>query len=236
MLKSTSRNPRPSWCSPPVRLCALLFALFATACSTTMPTGVGPFPKTIDVSDDGYFVCDRGAKTGGGCVDVTDYDAGRRNLLQHTLLSIATDECYQFKMRLYGWSRFGILSGGISHAMSAASAVLPHKATSRAIAAGGSASAAIGGDIDGYFRESKLAVALAGIELARTRVFFQIKEKHDARIDEYPVSRAFNDAVRYHAVCNLPDGLDEASGAVEDATERAAQPREAAKPKEQDDE
>lgn len=196
--------------------------LLTSACSTTMPVGVGAFPKTIDVVDGKYVVCNRG--DAAGCVDVTDYDVAERNMLQHTLLSIATDECHRFKMDLYGWSRVGIFSGGFSHVLSAVSAVLPHKATSRAVAGGGAVSAAIGGDIDGYFRESKLGVALAGIELARTRVFFQIKEKHATGTDKYPVSRAFNDAVRYHAVCTLPNGLDEAGGAVEDATERAANP------------
>ena len=206
----------------PLRYPILVAALLTTACSTTMPIGVGPFPKTIDAANGKYLVCDRGSTA--GCVDVTDYDVEQRNLLQHTLLSIATDECHQFKTNLYGWSRVGIFSGGVSHMLSAVSAVLPHKATSRAVAGGGAVSAAIGGDIDGYFRESKLAVALAGIELARTRVFYQIKEKYDTDTVKYPVSRAFNDAVRYHVVCTLPNGLDEAGGAVEDATERAAKP------------
>ena len=93
-----------------------------------MPVGVGPFPKTIDAAADKYLVCDRGSAT--GCVDVTNYDKKQRNLLQHTLLSIATDQCHQFKTDLYGWSRVGIFSGGVSHLLSAVSAVLPHKGPS----------------------------------------------------------------------------------------------------------
>jgi len=199
---------------------AVLTALLG--CSSTMPTGVGQFPKSLDVVAGKYRLCDRSDTASTNCTDVTNYTVAQRNLMQHTLLAIATDRCHDFKNTLYSWTRVGIFSGGASHLLSAVAAVLPHKPTSRAVAGGGAVSAAVGGDIDAYFRESKLAVAVAGIELARTSIFYQIKEKYAADLKNYPVSRAFNDALRYHGVCNLADGLDAAGGAVEDATERAA--------------
>ena len=218
-------SPAYAW----LRTFALLFWIAClTGCMSSMPVGVGPFPKTIDIADGRSVVCDRAGKerTGRGvnrqCEDVTDYTEGQRNRLQHVLLGIATDECQDFKGRVYGWTRFGIASGGISHLMAGASAVSTHIPTSQLMAGVGSLSTAIGGDVGAYFRESKLAVALGGIEIARTRIFRQIKDKKGASLVDYPVSRAFNDALRYHGVCTLPEGISESASAVEEAITRAA--------------
>ena len=207
----------------------LLLVSSLTGCMSSMPVGVGAFPKTIDIADGRSVVCDRAAKertridTGSSqCEDVTEYTVGQRNQLQHALLGIATQECQDFKSRLYGWTRSGIATGGVSHLMTGASAVATHAPTSQLMAGVGTFSAAIGADIDSYFRESKLAVALGGIEIARTRIFRQIKDKKGASLLDYPVSRAFNDALRYHGVCTLPEGISESASAVEDAIARAA--------------
>ena len=40
----------------------------------------------------------------------------------------------------------------------------------------------LAGDLDGYFRETKLTIALAGVELARPRIFKQI---HWSRTDDF---------------------------------------------------
>ena len=43
---------------------------------------------------------------------------------------------------------------------------------------------------------------------------------------DYPVGRAINDALRYHGVCTLADGLSEAGGAVEAATNQSPSAKE----------
>ena len=194
--------------------------MIISACQSSMPIGVGPFPKYLDIKEETLELCDRDSDD--NCADVTSYDKEKRNLLQHTLLSIATAECHNFKMKLYGWTRVGIFSGAISHISGAAATVTGHDVASRALSGLGSASGGIGSDIDGYFRQSRISIALAGIELERTRIFKQMADKQDSSTENYPVSRAVHDVLRYHQVCNLPDGLGASSDAVEDATEEAA--------------
>ena len=63
--------------------------------------------------------------------------------------------------------------------------------------------------------------ALNGIEIARTNIFRQILGRQDDNLLEYSVSRAVNDAIRYHNVCNLEEGRIEASSALSDAVEEA---------------
>ena len=59
-----------------------------------------------------------------------------------------------------------------------------------------------------------LQTTLLGIELARSRIFRQIHDQRQADLIDYPVSRAVNDAIRYHGVCNLEEGDAEASKAT----------------------
>lgn len=184
-----------------------------------MPIGVGTFPKHLKVNGGRIELCD--LESAANCEDVTGLNRLQRNELQHALLTMATAECHEFKMKLYGWTRVGIFSGAISHLSSAAATVTGHDVTSRALSGIGSASGGIGSDLDGYFRQSRLSIALSGIELERTRIFKQIDGKRDTSVEEYPVSRAVNDALRYHQVCNLPDGISASGDAVEDATEDA---------------
>ena len=186
-----------------------------------MPIGVPPFPKVMALDDAAIRLCDRAQTSGvaADCLDLADYsEKERRNQLQHSLLAIATDVCHAYKMRLYGWTRFGLFSGAVSHLTGAASAITGHKATSRTLVGIGTATGAIGGDFDSYFRQSRLSIALSGIELGRTRVFKQIAREQRKDIDQYPVAQAVNDALRYHQVCNLPEGLSESASAVESAT------------------
>ena len=226
--RDTSHSRRSPSCAWPGILALLCLVACLTGCMNSMPVGVGAFPKTIDIADGRSVVCDRAVegRTGVGadrrCEDVTDYTEGQRNQLQHVLLGIATQECHDFKSRLYGWTRFGIASGGVAHLMTSASAVSTHVPTSQLMAGVASLSTAVDGDVGAYFRESKLSVALGGIEIARTRIFRQIKDKKGESVLEYPVSRAFNDALRYHGVCTLPEGISESASAVEDAIARAA--------------
>ena len=198
-----------------------VLGMAVSACQNSMPIGVGPFPKHLEVIEGQFKLCD--LESTANCEDVTDYERLNRNMLQHALLTVATAECHDFKMKLYGWTRAGIFSSAISHISSAAATITGHDVASRALSGISSASGGIGSDIDGYFRQSRLSIALNGIELERTRIFKQINEKRETSVEEYPVPRAVNDVLRYHQVCNLPDGLSASGDAVEDATESAAQ-------------
>ncbi len=181
------------------------------------PVGVDPFPLVWTMTNGHAELCDR--ETPGECLDPRLMESARdRNEMQHMLLGTATDRCHEFKRTLYGMTKAGIGFNALSQLSAAASAIVDHDPTSRAAAAAGTAVGAIGGDFDGYFRETKLAIALSGIELARTRIFKSILEDQNKSLEEYPITRAVNDALRYHNVCTLADGLSESAGAVEAAT------------------
>ena len=70
--------------------------------------------------------------------------------------------------------------------------------------------------MDGYLDADKIEIALLGIELARTDIFKKVLESANEDLSEYPVNRAINDAMRYHGVCNLQDGLSTSADAVGD--------------------
>ena len=65
---------------------------------------------------------------------------------------------------------------------------------------------------DGY--ANQLETALLGIEIARTRIFLKILAEQKNNLLDYPLGRAVNDALRYHSVCNLTEGISEASRAL----------------------
>ena len=61
--------------------------------------------------------------------------------------------------------------------------------------------------------------AQLGIELARTRIFRNILNGQGSSLINYPLSRAVNDAMRYHGVCNRSDGASESSRALSNEIE-----------------
>ena len=65
---------------------------------------------------------------------------------------------------------------------------------------------------------------LQGIEIARTRIFQQILGSQGEDLITYPLSRAVNDALRYHAVCNIAEGEAESSRATSEAALTGGEP------------
>ena len=65
---------------------------------------------------------------------------------------------------------------------------------------------------DSYAQD--LESALLGVEIARTRIFKSILKGQQKNLLKYPLSRAVNDAMRYHSVCNLAEGKAESSRAL----------------------
>ena len=213
------------------RTIVLLAALFATFISVTgcalikgppFPVGVKPFPLEIGAVDKKLVLCrSHHLKKGetAKCLDLADYDTPfKRDQLQHALLGMATYKCHIFKMKLYGMTQVGLFADSFADLGSAAATVLSHDFDSAVANAVATVTDSVGGNFDGYFRDSKIELAISGIELARTRIFKQISDEKTKRLEDYPVTRAYNDALRYHNACNLPEGLSVTSGAVKAAT------------------
>lgn len=220
-------------------IAAILVAAMPAGCSTLTPVSVEPFPMQWEIKDGALKFCKSRDDTGGvagnvlhgtfgwgqqgdteKCLDTASISSkASRNDLQHSLLGMATRLCREFRERLYKQTLSPLYlrtTGSLGKA--AAVSLIPHQATADALGAASEVAGTVAGDVDGYFRETKLNIALAGVELARTRVFKQIIRSRREDLVDYPVGRAINDALRYHGVCTLADGLSEAGGAVEAAT------------------
>lgn len=138
-----------------------------------------------------------------------------RNELQHELLGAATQACHRYKNKLYSMTKGGMLFGALSQVSSAASGLLRVERSANIAASAGTVAGGLGGDFDGYFQDSRLEVALSGIELARTRIFKQLRKNRNKPVPDYPVSQAVNDAFRYNNVCAFSEGLRESNEAVQ---------------------
>ena len=134
-----------------------------------------------------------------------------RNELQNSILSVSTSMCSEFKQRLEVSSGGQLLrSEALALLFSAGAALGGSEEIARGLAALAGASTGFGRLIeDGYIND--MEVAQQGIELARSRVFRQINGGQEKNLLEYPLARAVNDALRYHAVCNVAEGKSEAS-------------------------
>ena len=215
------------------RLAALLSAhLLLAACGLLpqppLPVGVKAFPLEIGPVDDKLMLCRSHhleKKEADKCLDLADYATPlKRDQLQHALLGMATYRCHLFKMRLYGMTQVDLLAGSFGDLSSAAATVLSHDFDAAVANAVATVSGSVGTSFESYFRDTKIELAISGIELARTRIFKQISDKKKKPIEDYPVTRAYNDALRYHNVCNLPEGLSATSGAVKEATSAVNRP------------
>ena len=140
-----------------------------------------------------------------------------RNHIQHAILARSTSLCNDFKQDLARHSaRNAFASRTAAHLFTGASTVTKGRHYAKVFTGVGGFSTAIGNDIDAMYGPN-VAIALSGIELARTRIFRQILKHQEHDLVKYPLSRAANDALRYHSVCNLVEGIDESSAAVENA-------------------
>ena len=138
----------------------------------------------------------------------------RRNEVQHTILGLATTKCNRFKQSLAGRARGQLLgSESLALLLSAGAAFAGSERLTKGLAAGAGAMAGFSGLVDDRYT-SELETALLGIEIARTRIFFNILAEQESSLLDYSLSRAVNDAMRYHSVCNLTEGISEASRAL----------------------
>ncbi len=140
-----------------------------------------------------------------------------RNELQNELFGESTSRCNTFKQRLVKRStRYVLGSQSLALLLSASAAVTGGEQVAKSLAAAAGASTAFGGLMEEQFANDN-DVTIAGIELARTKKFKQIIKSRTDDVLDYPVSRAVNDALRYHSVCSLVEGIAESEAAVENA-------------------
>ena len=215
------------------RILLILFFTSMTGCA--VPTAVDPLPYYQYDRQDGSAVgtpelCRLYSRYGfsdGSCgsadwsVRLFNADdlaseelISARNELQHSILSISTSMCGEFKKsletksmrRLLGSETFALL-------LSAGAAWGGSEGIARGLAALAGASTGYGRLIeDGYIND--LETAQQGIEIARSDVFGQILDGQEKNLLEYPLSRAVNDALRYHAVCTISEGKAKASSSL----------------------
>lgn len=221
-----------------VRQCFVALATVAMAAATgctliPAPVAVDPFPMEWVAMNQGLEFCERvrtrpwhlrGRTSPARCIDTGSITTiQERNDLQHRLMGMATQLCLEFRTKLYGETKRPIYLRAAGSLTGVASAsLIPHDMTAEAVESAADVVGSVAGDLDGYFRETKMNIALSGVELARTRMFKQIVRSRQEDLATYPVGRAINDAMRYHGVCTLADGLSESAGAVEAATATAS--------------
>jgi hypothetical protein len=217
-----------------MRLLGLIaFALSLSGC-VSLPTAVEPMPTSEAAFDGEARLCDlllTHELADDNCTPVfadgSDFEevgllTNRRNELTHRLMEISTGLCTDFKNRLSGrtTSRIAGLDAVATWLAAGASAVTG-PGLARGLAGGAAASYATSGILEDRY-VGDIDSALNGIEIERTRIAKQILDKHGRTVQEYPVARAVNDVMRYHAVCNVVDGRNAAQEAMGDAVSRAA--------------
>lgn len=149
----------------------------------------------------------------------SDEYRSRRNELQHTMLSMATTACADYRKKLTSRSEgFRVSTAVIAMVLSAGATVAAETVAVTELAAGATAFNGISQLMEESYTND-LENTQMGIELARTRVFWNILDGQQDNLLKYPVSRAINDAKRYHSVCNRVDGRAEASRALSDQIE-----------------
>ena len=212
-----------------VRSLILGMVLFSiVACASRAPSLVGVEPLFSSSSNQSpCSVMVQYAFATGTCVNDKPWnfdvdlsqsnDIWRRNELQNLLLARSTELCHRYTQSVTSRTRSGSLALRTAAAvLNGASTIISHQSTANALGATGTAATAIGTDFDDTFGRL-VQIAVSGIELGRTRVFLRIRDSQSDSITEYPVTRAINDALRYHAQCDLIQGLENASGSLEDA-------------------
>ena len=197
-----------------------------TSCGTiskaTGPVAAEPFPLqwklVTTASQPELQLCWIEKEQTIGCLDRTSNieTEEERNNFQHALFGIATSLCADFRAELANQPKKALWVGIVSELLSAASPVVTDETRSRAVAAGGSFTSITASEIDSHLDAEKIEIALLGIELARTKIFKSVIKSAGKDLTEYPVNRAINDALRYHGVCNLQDGLSASADAVGD--------------------
>ena len=143
----------------------------------------------------------------------SDEYRSRRNELQHAILSMATNACGDYRKRLTARSEGFMVSTTVLALFLSAGATVATNTIAKELAAGATAFSGISQLMEKSYTND-LENTQLGIELARTRVFRNVLDGQKDDLLEYPVSRAINDAKRYHGVCNRADGSAQASRAL----------------------
>ena len=145
----------------------------------------------------------------------------QRNELQNALLAESTARCIEFKDKLIRYSTRNVVGlESFSILLSAGAATVSGARLAESLAASAGAGNAVSSIWEDNY-SSDLEVALAGIELGRTKVFKNIRDGQKRPLSQYSVSRAVNDALRYHAACSRADGKIAIDSAIEDAIDEA---------------
>ena len=143
----------------------------------------------------------------------SDEYRSRRNELQHTILGLATDACTDYKKRLANNAEGWMVGTTILAIFLSAGATVRPEILAKELAAAATAVSGTSQILEESYMND-LENAQLGIELARTRVFRNILSGQDKNLIDYPLSRAVNDAMRYHGVCNRSDGRFESLRAL----------------------
>ena len=144
---------------------------------------------------------------------MSDVYRSRRNELQHTILSLATKACSEYRTKLTNRAEGFMVSTTILALVLSAGATVATDTIAKELAAGATAFTGISQLTDESYTND-LANTQLGIELARTRIFRNILSEQEKDLLGYPLARAVNDAKRYHGVCNRTDGRSQASRAI----------------------
>ncbi|WP_428098385.1 hypothetical protein [Candidatus Rariloculus sp.] len=147
----------------------------------------------------------------------------RRNNLQHEILGVATAQCTEFKGRIQKRPRNHLMTAGVIALLLSAGATANTGQLATRLTSGATAFTSFG-QLMGEAYPDGVPDILQGIEIARTRIFQQILGSQGEDLITYPLSRAVNDALRYHAVCNIAEGEAESSRATSEAALTGGEP------------
>ena len=135
------------------------------------PVAVDLFPMEWVAVNQGLEFCERVRKRPWRpqarmdperCIDTGNIaTTQQRNDLQHRLMGMATQLCLDFRTKLYGETKRPIyLRAAGSLAGVASATLIPHDMTAKAVGSAGGVVGSVAGDLDGYFRETKMNIAI----------------------------------------------------------------------------
>lgn len=143
----------------------------------------------------------------------------RRNELTHRLMGESTSLCAAYKNQFSNKARSSINKlESVAILFAAAASAVTISDLTRGLTGAASAAQGISGILDNQSVDD-IDTAMQGIEYERTRIAKQILKHNDDTILRYPVSRAINDVIRYHSVCNVIDGRNAVSNIMGETIE-----------------
>ena len=141
----------------------------------------------------------------------------RRNSVRSRLLDASYNECEHFLDELrQEQAGFNFALGSLTSTLGGVGAIVTGAGVARAF----SGAAAIVSGVraegnDANFRQLTAEVIARGIETRRSELLETINPRRNLPIESYTVEDAVADAVKYHSVCSLISGLQQASKQVQ---------------------